>query len=136
MTLAANKVKIGIKFFFILGQQALKILVPIKRVIDAYVRIRVKPDKSAVDTDLVKMSMNPFDEIAIEEALRIKEKNPDEICARENQIRIGIGHVIRLTFFHFPLLLRVAIARDPDCRADDRGNRHFTFARVQIEPSV
>lgn len=89
LTLAANKVKIGIKFFFILGQQALKILVPIKRVIDAYVRIRVKPDKSAVDTDLVKMSMNPFDEIAIEEALRIKEKNPEQ---HHEIILVSIGN--------------------------------------------
>jgi electron transfer flavoprotein beta subunit len=51
----------------------MKILVPIKRVVDYKVKIRVKADNSAVETDNVKMSMNPFDEIAVEEALRLKE---------------------------------------------------------------
>ncbi len=52
----------------------MKILVPVKRVIDYNVRIRVKPDHSGVETANVKMSMNPFDEIAVEEAVRLKEK--------------------------------------------------------------
>ena len=51
----------------------MKIIVPVKRVVDYNVRIRVKTDESGVDTDNVKMSMNPFDEIAVEEALRLKE---------------------------------------------------------------
>lgn len=51
----------------------MKVLVPVKRVVDAYVTVRVKADQSGVDTDNVKMSMNPFDEIAIEEAVRLKE---------------------------------------------------------------
>ncbi len=51
----------------------MKILVGIKRVVDYNVRIRVKSDGSGVDTDGVKMSINPFDEIALEEALRIRE---------------------------------------------------------------
>lgn len=51
----------------------MKILVAVKRVIDPYVKIRVKSDETAVETQNVKMAMNPFDEIAIEEALRIKE---------------------------------------------------------------
>ena len=51
----------------------MKILVPVKRVVDYNVKIRVKPDGSGVDLANVKMSMNPFDEIAIEEALRLKE---------------------------------------------------------------
>jgi electron transfer flavoprotein beta subunit len=51
-----------------------KILVCLKRVIDYNVRVRVKPDNSGVITDGVKMSINPFDEIALEEALRIKER--------------------------------------------------------------
>ncbi len=51
-----------------------KILVGIKRVIDYNVRVRVKPDGSGVVTDGVKMSINPFDEIALEEALRIRER--------------------------------------------------------------
>lgn len=52
----------------------MKILVPVKRVVDYNVRIRVRADGSGVETDGVKMSMNPFDEIAVEEAIRLKEK--------------------------------------------------------------
>ena len=52
----------------------MKALVCVKRVIDYNVKIRVKNDKSGVETDNVKMSMNPFDEIAVEEAVRMKEK--------------------------------------------------------------
>ena len=55
-----------------------RILVGIKRVVDFNVRIRVKPDGSGVVTDGVKMSVNPFDEIALEEALRIKERGGAE----------------------------------------------------------
>jgi len=51
----------------------MKVLVAVKRVIDFNVKIRVKPDKTGVETANVKMSMNPFDEIAIEEAVRLKE---------------------------------------------------------------
>ncbi|MGH6675629.1 MAG: electron transfer flavoprotein subunit beta/FixA family protein, partial [Xanthobacteraceae bacterium] len=51
----------------------MKILVPVKRAVDKDVKIRVKPDGSGVDLSNVKMSMNPFDEIAVEEALRLKE---------------------------------------------------------------
>jgi len=53
----------------------MKILVPVKRVIDPYVKIRVKDDQSGVETQNVKMTINPFDEIAVEEALRLVEKN-------------------------------------------------------------
>src|SRR5581483_5398839 len=53
----------------------MRILVPVKRVVDFNVRIRVKPDGSGVETANVKMSMNPFDEIAVEEAVRLKEKS-------------------------------------------------------------
>ncbi|MFT5136343.1 MAG: electron transfer flavoprotein beta subunit [Arenicella sp.] len=51
----------------------MKIIVPVKRVIDAYVSIRVKSDGSGVDTENVKMSLNPFCEIALEEAIRLRE---------------------------------------------------------------
>ncbi|WP_024816554.1 electron transfer flavoprotein subunit beta/FixA family protein [Methylopila sp. 73B] len=51
----------------------MKVLVPVKRVVDYNVKIRVKPDGSGVELANVKMSMNPFDEIAVEEALRLKE---------------------------------------------------------------
>ena len=52
----------------------MKVLVPVKRVVDFNVKIRVKPDGSGVELANVKMSMNPFDEIAVEEAIRLKEK--------------------------------------------------------------
>jgi electron transfer flavoprotein beta subunit len=52
----------------------MKILVTAKRVVDYNVKVRVKPDGSGVDTSNVKMSLNPFDEIAVEEAVRLKEK--------------------------------------------------------------
>ncbi|MDC0226883.1 electron transfer flavoprotein subunit beta/FixA family protein [Alphaproteobacteria bacterium] len=52
----------------------MKILVPVKRVVDYNVKVRVKSDNTGVELDNVKMSMNPFDEIAVEEALRLKEK--------------------------------------------------------------
>ncbi|MGA0053973.1 MAG: electron transfer flavoprotein subunit beta/FixA family protein [Steroidobacteraceae bacterium] len=63
-----------------------RILVSIKRVVDYNVRIRVKPDGSGVITDGVKMSINPFDEIALEEALRIKEKG-----LAEEVVAVSIG---------------------------------------------
>jgi electron transfer flavoprotein beta subunit len=63
-----------------------RIMVGVKRVVDYNVRVRVKPDNSGVITEGVKMSINPFDEIALEEALRIKEKGlADEVLA------VGIG---------------------------------------------
>ena len=60
----------------------MKVLVPVKRAIDYNVKVRVKSDQSGVDLANVKMSMNPFDEIAVEEAVRLKEKgNASEIVA-------------------------------------------------------
>ncbi|RVV97472.1 electron transfer flavoprotein subunit beta/FixA family protein [Mesobaculum littorinae] len=65
----------------------MKILVPVKRVIDYNVKVRVKSDGSGVDLANVKMSMNPFDEIAVEEAIRLKEKGTaDEVIA----VSIGV----------------------------------------------
>lgn len=64
----------------------MKVLVPIKRVIDYNVKVRVKPDGSGVDLSNVKMSMNPFDEIAVEEAIRLKEKG-----VAEEVIVVSIG---------------------------------------------
>jgi electron transfer flavoprotein beta subunit len=52
----------------------MKVLVPVKRVVDYNVKVRVKPDQSGIDLANVKMSMNPFCEIAVEEALRLREK--------------------------------------------------------------
>ncbi len=56
----------------------MKVLVPVKRVVDYNVKIRVKADQSGVETANVKMSMNPFDEIAVEEAIRMKEAGKAE----------------------------------------------------------
>jgi electron transfer flavoprotein beta subunit len=64
----------------------MKILVPVKRVVDYNVKIRVKQDNTGVDLSNVKMSMNPFDEIAVEEALRIKEAGK-----AEEVIAVSIG---------------------------------------------
>ena len=64
------------------GDLPMKVLVPVKRVIDYNVKVRVKADGSGVDLANVKMSMNPFDEIAVEEAIRLKEAGKaDEIIA-------------------------------------------------------
>ena len=68
----------------------MKILVPVKRVVDYNVKVRVKNDNSGVELENVKMSMNPFDEIAVEEALRFKEKGiANEVIA----ISIGATQV-------------------------------------------
>ncbi|MCP1674677.1 electron transfer flavoprotein beta subunit [Natronocella acetinitrilica] len=64
----------------------MKILVPVKRVIDYNVKVRVKADGSGVETANVKMSMNPFDEIAVEEAVRLKEAG-----AAEEVIIVSLG---------------------------------------------
>ncbi|WP_296762107.1 electron transfer flavoprotein subunit beta/FixA family protein [Sediminimonas sp.] len=65
----------------------MKVLVPVKRVIDYNVKVRVKSDGSGVDLANVKMSMNPFDEIAVEEAIRLKEAGKaDEVIA----VSIGV----------------------------------------------
>ena len=65
----------------------MKILVPVKRVLDYNVKARVKADGSGIDLANVKMSMNPFDEIALEEAIRIKEKgNTNNKTVHKNKI--------------------------------------------------
>ncbi|MEO0879274.1 MAG: electron transfer flavoprotein subunit beta/FixA family protein [Pseudomonadota bacterium] len=64
----------------------MKVLVPVKRVIDYNVKVRVKSDESGVDLANVKMSMNPFDEIAVEEAIRMKEAG-----AAEEIVVVSIG---------------------------------------------
>ena len=77
----------------------MKILVPIKRVVDYNVRVRVKSDGTGVETEGVKMSINPFDEIALEEALRIREAGAaDEVivCSiggkdAQQQLRTGLA---------------------------------------------
>ena len=73
----------------------MKILVPVKRVVDYNVKVRVKADNTGVETNGVKMSMNPFDEIAVEEAVRLKEKG---IATEVVAISMGVaacGETIR-----------------------------------------
>ena len=65
----------------------MKVLVPVKRVIDYNVKVRVKADGSGVDLANVKMSMNPFDEIAVEEAIRLKEKG---VASEVVAVSIGV----------------------------------------------
>ena len=71
----------------------MKVLVPVKRVVDYNVKVRVKADETDVDLANVKMSMNPFDEIAVEEAVRLKEKGivtevvPCHVARRHVRIR-------------------------------------------------
>src|SRR6516162_11505377 len=69
----------------------MKVLVPVKRVVDYNVKVRVKTDGSGVETAGVKMSMNPFDEIGVEEAIRLKEKGiASEIVA----VSLGVAQCV------------------------------------------
>ena len=68
----------------------MKVLVPVKRVIDYNVKVRVKADETGVELANVKMSMNPFDEISIEEAIRLKEAGTvEEVVA----VSVGVQPV-------------------------------------------
>lgn len=93
----------------------MKVLVPIKRVVDYNVKIRVKADGSGVELANVKMSMNPFDEIAVEEAIRLKEKG---IASEVVVVSIGIDKVEET--------LRTALALGAD-----RAIRVHTDAMIQ-----
>ena len=66
----------------------MKVLVPVKRVIDSNVKVRVKADQSGVELANVKMAMNPFDEIAVEQALRLKESG-----GAEEVVAVSIGPI-------------------------------------------
>lgn len=67
----------------------MKILVAVKRVVDPYVRVRVRSDGTGVETSNIKMSMNPFDEIALEEAIRLREKG---VASEVVIVTIGEGN--------------------------------------------
>ena len=72
----------------------MKILVTVKRVVDYNVKIRVKPDGTGVELANVKMSMNPFDEISVEEALRLKEAGKvEEVVVVSDRPGEGRGNV-------------------------------------------
>jgi electron transfer flavoprotein beta subunit len=76
----------------------MKVLVPVKRVIDYNVKIRVNSEGSAVETNNVKMSMNPFDEIAVEEAVRLKEAGLVEEIVIVSIGNKGVQETIRTAF--------------------------------------
>ena len=94
----------------------MKVLVPVKRVIDYNVKVRVKADGSGVDLVNVKMSMNPFDEIAVEEAIRLKEAGKaDEIVAVPFRHRLGVlaaneQPAESQNFFHAKFLHQTSVA--------------------------
>jgi Electron transfer flavoprotein domain len=98
-----------------------KVMVCIKRVVDYNVRVRVKPDGSGVMLDAVKMSVNPFDEIALEEALRIKEKVGNiEVVA----VSIGVADTQQQ--------LRTALAMGAD-RAIATGVGFIALVKIQFQ---
>ena len=100
----------------------MKVLVPVKRVIDYNVKVRVKADGSGVDLANVKMSMNPFDEIAVEEAIRLKEAGKaEEIVA----VSIGVKQAQET--------LRTALAMGADVNFFDPRNPGFDEDRLDDE---
>lgn len=103
----------------------MRILVPVKRVVDFNVRIRVRPDGSGVETAGVKMAINPFDEIAVEEAVRLKEAG-----TAEEVIAVSVGSQAAVE------TLRTALAMGADrailVRAED-GLEPLTVAKLLRE---
>jgi len=89
--------------FKVVLENLMIILVPVKRVVDAYVQVRVKNDGTGLDLANVKMSMNPFDEIAVEEAVRLKEAG---IATEVVVVSIGVGACKEV--------LRTALAMEAD----------------------
>ena len=106
----------------------MKVLVPVKRVIDYNVKVRVKADGSGVDLANVKMSMNPFDEIAVEEAIRLREKG-----AAEEVVAVSIG------VKQSQETLRTALAmgaEDPHMFGPQQGTDLLTFFTGVLERSM
>ena len=91
----------------------MKVLVAIKRVVDPYVKIRVKDDETGIETANVKMSMNPFCEIAVEEAVRLKEKG-----AVEEIVAVTIGPAQSQETLRTALALGADRAIPPRCHMD------------------
>ena len=88
----------------------MKVLIAVKRVIDYNVKPRVKMDGSGVDLANVKMSMNPFDEIAVEEAIRLKERGvATELGVSEKTVELHRGRVMtKLRAANLSELIRIA----------------------------
>lgn len=99
----------------------MKILVPVKRVVDYNVKVRVKADGTGVETANVKMSMNPFDEIAVEEAVRLKEKGiATEIVA------VSVGP----TAAHEQIRTALAMGADRGILVEAEGTEPLAVAKI------
>jgi len=121
----------------------MKVLVPVKRVIDYNVKVRVKADQSGVDLANVKMSMNPFDEIAVEQAVRLKEKGKaTEVVAvsigpqaASETIRTALAMGADASFILHHQDCREWSCRFRSCRRRFNGNhrlgRNFTHGRFK-----
>ena len=100
----------------------MKVLVPVKRVIDYNVKVRVKSDGTGVETANVKMSMNPFDEIGIEAALRLKEAgSAEEVIA----VSIGVAQCQET--------IRTALAMGAERIGRNRGGCRTAGSRQNLE---
>ena len=121
----------------------MKLLVPVKRVVDYNVKVRVKADGTGVETANVKMSMNPFDEIAVEEAVRLKEKGvATEIvaisagpAAAQEQIRtaLAMGADRGILVEHDGVLEPLAVAKILKAIADKEGPALVILGKQAID---
>jgi electron transfer flavoprotein beta subunit len=124
----------------------MKVLVPVKRVVDYNVKVRVKADGSGVETANVKMSMNPFDEIAVEEAVRLKEKGvAEEIVAvscgpnaAQEQIRtaLAMGADRGILVEHDGALEPLAVAKILKAIADKEGPTLVILGKQAIDDDM
>ena len=124
----------------------MKVLVPVKRVVDYNVKVRVKADGTGVETANVKMSMNPFDEIAVEEAVRLKEKGvATEIVAisagpsaAQEQIRtaLAMGADRGILVEHDGVLEPLAVAKILKAIADKEGPQLVILGKQAIDDDM
>ena len=124
----------------------MKLLVPVKRVVDYNVKVRVKSDGTGVETANVKMSMNPFDEIAVEEAVRLKEKGVvSEIIAvsagptaAQEQIRtaLAMGADRGILVEHDGVLEPIAVAKILKALADKEQPQLIILGKQAIDDDM
>ncbi|MCW8086767.1 electron transfer flavoprotein subunit beta/FixA family protein [Sabulicella glaciei] len=124
----------------------MKLLVPVKRVVDYNVKVRVKADNTGVETANVKMSMNPFDEIAVEEAVRLKEKGAaTEIIAvsagpqaAQEQIRtaLAMGADRGILVEHDGVLEPIAVAKILKALVEKEGPTLVVMGKQAIDDDM